>query len=82
MQLATKRNAERKHPFGAPEELVGYRVCDPLDKEVGTVEELFVNGEGEPEYIRVKIGLFGLKSVLLPVQLVAVDDERRVLVLR
>ena len=82
MQLATERRGERKHPFAAPEEFVGYRVCDPLDKEVGIVEELFVNGDGEPEYIRVKIGLFGMKSVLLPVQMVAVDDERRALVLR
>jgi hypothetical protein len=82
VQLATQRRGERKHPFGAPEEFVGYRVCDPFDKEVGIVEKLFVNGGGEPEYVRVKIGLFGLKSVLLPVQMVAVDDERRTLVLR
>ncbi len=82
VQLATKISAEHKHPFGAPEEFVGYRICDPLDNEVGILEELFVNGGGEPEYIRVKIGLFGLKSVLLPVQMVAVDDERRTLVLR
>jgi len=39
-----------------------------------------VNGRGEPEYIRVKAGLF--KTVLIPVQTVAADEERRALVLQ
>jgi hypothetical protein len=74
---------KRSHPFEAPEECAGYRLCDPLDQRIGTVKELFVNADGDPEYyIRVKMGLFGLKTVLLPVQMVAVDDERRTLVLR
>lgn len=82
MQTTSARSAELEHPFEAPEKLVGYRVCDPLDKKVGIAEEFFVNGGGEPEYVRVKVGLFGLRSVLLPVQSVAVDAERQTLVLR
>jgi len=46
------------------------------------VEKLFVNWSGEPEYIRVRVGFFGFKSVLLPVQDVAVDQQRRMLVLQ
>ena len=46
------------------------------------VEKLFVNWSGEPEYIRVSVGFFGFKSVLLPVQDVAVDEQRRILVLQ
>jgi hypothetical protein len=46
------------------------------------VEKLFVNWNGEPEYIRVRMGFFGFKSVLLPVQNVAVHEQRRILVLQ
>ena len=46
------------------------------------VEKLFVNWSGEPEYISVMMGFFGFKSVLLPVQNVAVDEQRRILVLQ
>ncbi|MBD0328011.1 MAG: hypothetical protein ICV68_16415 [Pyrinomonadaceae bacterium] len=43
------------------------------------MKELFVNADGDPDYIRVEMGMFGLKTVLLPVQMVAVDHERRTL---
>ena len=63
-------------------EYVGYTVCDPRGQKIGRVEKLFLNGSGEPEYIRVKMGLFGSKTVLIPVQTVAADEERRALVLQ
>ena len=64
-------------------ELVGYVLHDPLGQKIGKVETVFSNGTGEPEYIRVRIGgLFDRRSVLLPVETVAVDEERRTLVLR
>jgi hypothetical protein len=53
-----------------------------LEKRVGKVKKLFVNASGEPEYISVKMGFFGLRCVLLPVQNVAVDEQRRTLVLQ
>jgi len=46
------------------------------------VEKLFMNWSGEPEYISLRMGFFGLKSVLLPVQDFAVDEQRRILVLQ
>ena len=64
----------------APEEYAGYTVCDPRGQKIGRAERLFVNGRGEPEYIRVKTGLF--KTVLIPVQTVAANEERRTLVLQ
>jgi len=36
----------------------------------------------KPEYINVKMGLYELRGVLLPVQSVAVDEQRQILVLR
>ena len=66
----------------APEEYVGYRVCDPRGQKIGRAEKVFLNPSGEPEYIRVKIGLLGFKTVLIPVQTAALDDEQRTLVLQ
>jgi hypothetical protein len=40
-----------------------------------------LNGSGGAEYAEVKVGLFGLRTVLIPVQTVTVDAERRFLVL-
>ncbi len=73
---------EPREGFEKSDQYVGCMVCDPLGKRVERVEKLFVNGGGEPEYIRIKIGLLVLKSVLLPVLYVAVDEERRVLTLQ
>ncbi len=66
----------------APERCVGYGVYDPLGKKIGSVEKLFTNGSHEPEYLRVRMGLLGLKSVLIPTNFVAIDQERRTLVLK
>ena len=58
---------------------MGFEVQDPLGQRVGSVEKVFLNGNGEAEYARVKIGRPARKGVLLPVHLVAVDRERRTL---
>ena len=74
----------RKEPSDSSwtlEEYVGYKVCDPRGQKIGRAEKLFLNGSGEPEYIRVKTGIFGFKTVLIPVQTVAADEQRRALVL-
>jgi hypothetical protein len=41
-----------------------------------------VNREGEPGYVRVRNGIFGMKSVLIPVQFVERDVKRKTLVLK
>jgi hypothetical protein len=67
----------------APEDhAAGYAVRDPLGRKVGRVERLYLNPDGDPEYVAMKTGPLGLKSVLLPVQMAEVDEERRVLHLR
>jgi hypothetical protein len=53
-----------------------------LGRKIGRVEELFTGGDGRRKHVRVGVGPFGLgKSVLIPVGAVAVDEERRVVVL-
>ena len=82
MNLAWVSRREVDRPFETPEEYADYRVLDPKGREIGRVKELFVSADDEVKYVEVKSGLLSLQSVLIPVGLVAVDDERQVLLLR
>ena len=88
MVRAQRRTPEGRTPgveapgVEAPEGCAGYGVYDPLGQKIGSVEKVFVNGDREPEYVRVRMGLFGLKSVLIPVRVVEIDEERCSLVLK
>ena len=82
MTYTTVNPRELRSRFKAPEEYVGYRVHDPQGRTIGNVRELFTNAYDEPEYVKVRMGLFGLKSVLIPVGFVTVNDERRTLTLQ
>jgi hypothetical protein len=67
--------------FETPQQCAGYWVCDPQGRKIGKLKMLFLNGSGGAEYAEVKVGFFGMKTILIPVQIVAVDSERRFLVL-
>jgi hypothetical protein len=67
--------------FETPKQCAGYWVRDPRRRKIGKLKRLFLNGSGGPEYAEVKVGLFGMKTVLIPLQTVSVDAERRFLVL-
>ncbi len=82
MLYKTATYQERRERFLEPQEWAGYEVHDPLGQRIGRAEEIFVNANDEPEYIRVKMGFFGPKSVLIPVKLAAADAERRAIELR
>ncbi len=73
---------EHRERFLEPQEWTGYEVYDPLGHKIGLAEEILVNAESDPEYIRVRIDSFEPKTVLIPVHLAAADAERRVIELR
>lgn len=80
----TRTQTERRQsvePTGAPEEYAGHEVLDPTGNRIGSAEEIFFNGSGEPEYVRVRIGLLFKRAVLIPVQGVALDPAARSLTL-
>ena len=82
-QTATRvaKGAWPAERFGTPKQCAGYRVCDPRGRKIGRLKRLFLNGSGGAEYAEVKVGLFGLKTILIPLQTVSVHAERRFLVL-
>ncbi len=82
MFYKTSTHEVPRERFLEPQEWTGYEVYDPLGQKIGQAEEILVNASDNPEYIRVKMGFFGLKSVLIPVHLAAADMERRAIELR
>jgi hypothetical protein len=60
----------------------GTRSTIPLGQKIGQAEEILVNASDDPEYIKVKMGFLGPKTVLIPVHLAAADTERRIIELR
>lgn len=69
--------------FLEPKKFAGYALHDPLGLEIGKVEQVFVNGDGGPEYVAVKLGsLWQRRRCLIPVEIVSIDESSRALVLR
>ena len=54
-----------------------YTVYDQHYEKIGKVDDIFVDENDEPEYIGVKMGLLGTKSTLIPIELVRVNDRRK-----
>ena len=56
------------------EKYEGYKVYDNRGEKIGKVDDLFVDESDNEEYIGVKLGLFGMKSTLIPMDIVRVNE--------
>jgi hypothetical protein len=56
-----------------------YTVYDQHYEKIGKVDDLFVDETDTPEYIGVKTGFLGMKSTLIPMELVRVNDRRKLI---
>ncbi len=71
---------DRTDRFTAMEDLYkGYTVYDMNYEKIGKVDDLFVDEADRPEYIGVKMGLLGLRSTLIPVDIVRVNERRQLI---
>src|SRR5919199_3654387 len=61
------------------EQYAGYEVYDRDGEKIGKVDHLFVDENDRLEYIGVKMGLLGTRSVLIPMDAARVDEGRRVI---
>ncbi len=59
------------------ERYAGYEVYDRHGEKIGKVDDLFVDENDQPEYIGVKMGFLGMKSTLVPVEAVRVDEGHK-----
>ena len=56
-----------------------YKVYDQHYEEIGKVDDIFVDENDQPEYIGIKMGFLGLKSTVVPIGLVRVNDKRELI---
>ena len=54
-----------------------YKVYDNQGSKIGKVDDLFVDETDREEYIGVKLGFFGRKSTLIPMEIVRVNETDR-----
>ena len=54
-----------------------YKVYDNQGEKIGKVDDLFVDETDREEYIGVKMGFLGLKSTLIPMDIVRVNEDER-----
>ena len=66
-----ERFAEEKYS------LEGYQAYDLHYEKIGKVDDLFVDEHDNPEYVGVKIGFLGTRTTLIPIELVRINDKRR-----
>ena len=59
------------------EKYEGYKVYDNQGDKIGKVDDLFVDESDNEEYIGVKLGLFGTKSTLIPMEIVRVNEAEK-----
>ena len=65
-------------PFAALKEgSEEYHVYDKHYERIGRVDDVFIDERDAVSYIGVKMGFFGTNSTLVPVELVRVNDIRR-----
>ena len=57
----------------------GYQVYDRHYEKIGKVDDLFLDESDRPEYIGIKMGFLGTSSTLIPMDIVRVNDKRRLI---
>lgn len=57
----------------------GFEVYDNRGERVGRVDDLFIDENGREEYIGIKLGLLGLKSTLIPMEIIRINEAERAL---
>jgi hypothetical protein len=56
-----------------------YHVYDKHYERIGRVDDVFIDERGAVSYVGVKMGFFGTNSTLVPVEIIRVNDLRRLI---
>src|SRR5215204_1269049 len=77
-EVRSLTGAGRAESLGTPEERYAeYGIYDQYGERIGPLSDLFVDVNDEPEYVGVETGLPGNRSVLIPAEVISVDDRLR-----
>ena len=64
---------------GERSSLEGYQAYNIHYEKIGKVDDLFVDDDDRPRYVGVKTGLLGTKTTLIPIELVRINDKRKLI---
>ena len=78
----TSMSAIREKADNRLEAKKDYTDYEPGGRRVGRVKERFVSADDGAEYLDVKTGFLGLRSLLVPIGAVRTDRKRRILLLQ
>lgn len=71
---------EQLEPFAELKRAHGdYRVYDVHYESIGKADDLFVDDADRPLYIGIRTGLLDARSVLVPMEIIRVNDKRQVI---
>ena len=74
----SETDAKRDDRLVTPEEqYVGFEVYDQDGERIGKPDDLFVDENDQPEYVGVRTGPSTTRSILIPADVIAVDDALR-----
>ncbi|CAN5298465.1 hypothetical protein BH24ACT19_BH24ACT19_13890 [soil metagenome] len=77
---AIRRKADNR--LEAKKDYTDYAVYESGGRSVGRVKERFVSADDGIEYLDIKTGFLGLRSLLVPTGAARVDRKRHILLLR
>jgi uncharacterized protein (TIGR02271 family) len=70
--------AGTQHDDRSPEEqYAGYEIYDEDGERIGRLDDLFVDEDDNPEYVGVRMEALGTSSVLIPADVITVDESSR-----
>jgi len=74
-----ERKARTERFTEVEDRYAAYTVYDRHYEKIGNVDDLFVDENDQPQYIGVKMGFLGVRSTLIPFEMVRVNDTRQVI---
>src|SRR5215216_7324800 len=74
-----ERKARTERFTEVEDRYAAYTVYDRHYEKIGNVDDLFVDENDQPQYIGVKMGFLGVRSTLIPFEMVRVNDARQVI---
>lgn len=72
-----KDTVKERNDLLAGNQYAGYTVCDYAGEKIGRVDEFFVDDDDRTEYIGVKIDFLEPRSMLIPIDVARVNEQRR-----
>ena len=77
--MANEEEYGNRFVEGERSSLEGYQAYDIHCEKIGKVDDLFVDDDDRTRYVGMKTGLLGTKTTLIPIEIVRINDKRKLI---